>query len=178
MTHLPTPGATGLVAAAVRGDRDAFRSLVEPLLPTALGAATVLLRSRTEAEDVVQEALFSAWRDLHKLRDAQAFPAWFRRHVVRGAMRRAARRAVVVELDLDAAAPAGELDRALERRALRRAFGEMHANDRAVLTLRYLWDMSVAETADMLNVPEGTVKSRLHGAMGRLRAAYAAEERR
>jgi len=54
----------------------------------------------------------------------------------------------------------------------------MHANDRAVLTLRYLWDMSVAETADMLNVPEGTVKSRLHGAMERLRAAYAAEERR
>lgn len=167
-----------LVAGAVRGDRDAFRSLVEPLLPSALGAATVLLGSRADAEDVVQEALFSAWRDLHKLRDSQAFPAWFRRHVVRGASRRASRRRVVAELNIDAAAPVGELEHALERRALGRAFAMLDANDRAVLTLRHLWDMSVAETAEVLAVPQGTVKSRLHGAMDRLRAACAAEERR
>jgi RNA polymerase sigma factor (sigma-70 family) len=178
VTDKPSSAAVDLVTAAVQGDRDAFRRLVEPLLPTALGAATVLLRSRSEAEDVLQDALLSAWRDLERLRDPVAFPAWFRRHVIRGAMRRASRRRSLVELDIDAPAPPGELEAALERRALRRAFATLEADDRALLTLRYLWDVSVAETAEALSIPEGTVKSRVHGAMDRLRAAYAAEERR
>jgi RNA polymerase sigma-70 factor (ECF subfamily) len=47
-----------------------------------------------------------------------------------------------------------------------------------VLTLRYLWDVSTAEAAEILEIPEGTVKSRTHSAMQRLRAAFEAEERR
>lgn len=62
-----------LVARAVAGDREAFRGLVEPHLPTALGAATALLRSPSEADDAVQDALLSAWLGLHQLRRADAF---------------------------------------------------------------------------------------------------------
>jgi len=166
-----------LVARAVAGDREAFRGLVEPHLSTALGAATALLRSPSEADDAVQDALLSAWLGLHQLRRADAFPAWFRRHVIRSAMKRLGQRPRVTELDLTAMAPVDDLEQALERRALGRAFGRLETKDRLILTLHHFWSLPVAETAGLLGVPEGTVKSRAHQARARLRAAYAAEER-
>lgn len=166
-----------LVALAVAGDREAFRRLVQPQLPSALGAATALLRSPAEADDAVQDALLSAWLGLHELRRPDAFPAWFRRHVVRSAMKRLAKRGRLTELDLAVMAPTDDLERALERRALGRAFGRLEAMDRLILTLHHSWSLPVAETAELLGVPQGTVKSRAHQARSRLRAAYEAEER-
>lgn len=166
------------VAAARRGDRDAFRDLVEPDLAAALGTARIVTGSDADASDAVQEALLSAWRGLDQIRDPDAFRPWFRRHVVRAALRVAGRRGRVVELDVTARAPAGELDRALEERTLGRAFARLDARDRILLTLHHFWDLPIAETAAHLGIPEGTVKSRVHYAMDRLRAAYAAEERR
>lgn len=169
-----------LVVDALAGDRDAFRALVEPHVGAALGASIVILRSHADAADAVQDALLSAWLGLPSLRDPVAFPAWFRRHVVRAALRGAARRRPVVELDLatGVAGPEGELDRALERRQLLRAFDELVPDDRVVLTLRHLWDLPGQEIAEALGIPEGTVKSRVHAALGRLRAAFDAEARR
>ena len=95
-----------LVLDAQAGDRDAFRALVEPHVGAALGASIVILRSHADAADAVQDALLSAWLGLPSLRDPVAFPAWFRRHVVRAALRGAARRRPVVELDWPRAWPA------------------------------------------------------------------------
>jgi RNA polymerase sigma-70 factor, ECF subfamily len=172
------PTLTTLVAAAKAGDRDAFRELVEPDLAAALGTATIVTRSSADASDAVQEALLSAWRGLDSLRDPEAFRAWFRRHVVRAALKAAERRGHVVELDIATAAPEGDLEGALDRRTLARAFDRLDARDRLLLTLHHFWDLPIAETAAHLGIPEGTVKSRVHYAMDRLRAAFAAEERR
>lgn len=173
----PADGAHALVAAALGGDRDAFRRLVEPELASALGAARILAGSHADAADAVQDALLTAWRGLDGLRDPIAFPAWFRRHVVRSAMRHGARRGRVVELEADLVAPTGDLDRALDRRTLARAFRRLDPKDRLVLTLHHWWGLPVAETAVHLGIPEGTVKSRVHHALTRLRAAFDAEER-
>jgi RNA polymerase sigma-70 factor, ECF subfamily len=167
-----------LIGAARDGDRDAFRALVEPHLAAALGAARIVARSSADASDAVQDALLSAWLGLDSLREPEAFPAWFRRHVIRAALRAATRRSRVVELDLDARAPGEELDRLVEQRMLGRAFGRLDPPDRVLLTLHHFWRLPIAETAAHLSIPEGTVKSRVHYAMDRLRAAYAAEERR
>jgi RNA polymerase sigma-70 factor (ECF subfamily) len=172
------PDYRGLVAAARGGDRDAFRRLVEPHHAAAIGTARIVTRSEADASDAVQEALLSAWRGLDQLRDPEAFRAWFRRHVVRAALKAAARRNRVVELDIQIVAPEGELERAVERRTLGRAFARLDPADRVLLTLHHFWGLSVAETAAHLGIPEGTVKSRVHYAMDRLRAAFAAEERR
>jgi RNA polymerase sigma-70 factor (ECF subfamily) len=167
-----------LVDAAIDGDRDAFRALVEPVVPGALGAATILTGSPSDAADAVQDALLSAWRGLSSLRDADAFPAWFRRHVVRAAMRTAKRRGRVLELDIDLPDASDALERAVARRTLGRAFDRLGPDDRLILTLHHYLGLPVAETAAHLAIPTGTVKSRVHAAMGRLRAAYDAEERR
>jgi RNA polymerase sigma-70 factor (ECF subfamily) len=169
---------TMLVAAARRGDREAFRSLVEPELASALGAARLVTGSHADAADAVQDALLSAWRGLDGLRHPDAFPAWFRRHVVRAALRIAGRRRNVVELDLGLAASGDELEVAVDGRTLARAFAVLEPKDRLILTLHHFWDLPIAETAALVGIPEGTVKSRVHHAIQRLRAAYDAEERR
>jgi RNA polymerase sigma-70 factor (ECF subfamily) len=167
-----------LVDAARRGDRAAFAALVEPDLAAAFGTARIVTGSSAEASDAVQEALLSAWQGLDSLSDPDAFRPWFRRHVVRAALRAAKRRNRIVELDVAIVAPDGELERALDRRTLARAFDRLDARDRLLLTLHHFWDLPTAETAAHLGIPEGTVKSRVHYAMDRLRAAFAAEERR
>ncbi len=176
-TEVRTPAE--LVRAAMTGDRDAFAALVEPSLAMALGGAVALTGSHADGADAVQDALLSAWQGLDRLRDPVAFPAWFRTHVVRSAIRVARRRARVAELDVGhEPSDHDSLDRALERRLLARAFDRLSPDDRALLTMRHLWDAPVAEVADALGIADGTVKSRTHAAITRLRAAYDAEERR
>ena len=173
-TRLP---AASLIDASLGGDGDAFRRLVEPYLATALRAATLLIGSEADAADAVQDALLSAWGTLGHLRDPATFPAWFRKIVVRAAMRRAKARTRIVQLDLDQpGSPA--LEPSLQARDLARAFALLSPDDRLSLTLRHLWEMSTREAAELLGIPEGTVKSRTHHALERLRAAYEAEERR
>jgi RNA polymerase sigma-70 factor (ECF subfamily) len=167
-----------LVDAAAAGDREAFRALVEPSIPRALGAAAILTRSESDAADAVQDALLSAWLGLRGLRDADAFPAWFRRHVIRAAMRSARRRRHVAELDVELPADPDALERAVAHRTLGRAFDRLGPDDRLILTLHHYLGLATAETAELLEIPTGTVKSRVHAALGRLRAAYDAEERR
>ena len=169
---------TELVGAASAGSHEAFRQLVEPHLGVALRSAIVMTGSESDAADVVQEAMLIAWQRLVTLRDAAAFPAWFRQIVVRSTLKRLRHVRHVVALDLTVPAPLSDLDDALNRRQLERAFGTLDDDDRIVLTLRHLWRLSTTESAKALGIPEGTVKSRTHHALERLRAAYAAEERR
>jgi RNA polymerase sigma factor (sigma-70 family) len=177
MPDIRTAARAELVTAARRGDRDAFARLVEPELAMALGAARILSHSGPDAADAVQDALLSAWRGLGGLRDPEAFPAWFRRHVVRAAIR-IGRRPHATELDDAIGFAPDELDRTVERRQLGRAFDRLDDKDRLLLTLHHFWGLPIAETAGHLGVPAGTVKSRVHHAMARLRAAYDAEDRR
>lgn len=171
---------TILVAAAVRGEREAFRALVEPYLGVALGAATIITGSAADGSDAVQDALLSAWQGLDRLREPDAFPAWFRRHVIRAASRTRRERARhhVVELDATTVATAPDIDRAVAKRTLAGAFDRLDDDDRLLLTLHHLWRLPITETAAHLGVAEGTVKSRVHYAMDRWRAAFDAEERR
>lgn len=83
----------------------------------------------------------------------------------------------MVELDIATPDPATDVDRALEHRTLARAFDRLDVEDRLILTLHHYWGLPVAETAHHLGIPEGTVKSRVHYAVERLRAAYDAEDR-
>jgi RNA polymerase sigma-70 factor (ECF subfamily) len=167
-----------LVDAARNGDSEAFAQLVAPELAPAMGAALLVIGSRADAADVMQEAMLSAWRGLSSLRNPDAFGAWFRRLVVRAAMKAAGRRRPWHPLEAaeDEIHGAG-LEAALRGRQLDRAFAALSAQDRVLLTLHFHWDQPVAETAAMLGIPAGTVKSRVHHAVRRLRAAFDAEER-
>ncbi len=160
-----------LVGRAREGDHGAFEELVRPLLPRAVGSALLITGNMSDAEDAAQDALLAAWRDVSTVRSPDAFPAWFRWLVVRAAVRRAIRRRKDAAVGLDAV-PLDSLHDSVEHGVwLRQAFAALSPNDRAVVTARYYFGYSTAETAALLGVPVGTVKSRLHYALGRLRIA-------
>lgn len=166
-----------LVRDARAGDGEAFAALVEPCLGPALTAATLVVGSRDDAADVVQDALVTAWAGLGRLRDPNAFAAWFRTQVVRAAWRAARKRrnhSRPTEIIPD---PIDRIEKGTSENQLRRAFTTLHAEDRLVLTLRFHLGLSTTETAEQLAIPAGTVKSRVHAAVRRLRAAYDAEDR-
>jgi RNA polymerase sigma-70 factor, ECF subfamily len=166
-----------LIAGARSGSGEAFATLVEPYLGRALSAATLIVGSADEGADVVQESLESAWRGLPKSRHPEAFGMWFRRQVVRNAWKVARRRRATTSISDSWMDPIDHIEEGLSRRNLARAFSSLGDADRVLLTLRYHLAVPIAEAADLLGIPEGTVQSRVHHAIERLRAAYDAEER-
>jgi RNA polymerase sigma-70 factor, ECF subfamily len=171
-----------LARRAREGDHDAFSALVRDTLGRLYTTARLILRDPDLAEDAVQDALIEAWRDIRGLRDLDRLDAWLHRLLVRSCYRsaRRERRRTVTEIPLgpfhDGAGPDGHLSLA-NRDEIDRAFRRLTQDQRTVLTLVYLADLSLADTAVALGIPIGTTKSRLHHALIALRAAIAAAER-
>jgi RNA polymerase sigma factor (sigma-70 family) len=114
-----------------------------------------------QGEDALQETLIVVLRNLPALRDPAAWRAWVRRIAVRESLRMVRDNREVTMRDLPEAMASSDLDTALD---VRDTLRKLPAQQRAVLVLRNLEDLSEQETAEVLGVPEGTVKSRLHRA--------------
>ena len=171
---------TALVDRARRGDREAFSVLAGGAVDRLYAIARLILRDTDLAEDATQDALVRAWRDLPTLRDVERFDAWLYRITVRacadiGRHRRRWR----AELSVVPIEPA-ESDRAAEladRDQLERGLRRLSDAQRTILILHFYVGLSQSEAADVLEIPVGTAKSRLHYAIDALRAAIAADER-
>ena len=165
---------------AQQGDHAAFQQLASAMARRLYVTATLILRDGDLANDAVQETLIQVWRNLPGLRDPQAFDAWVRRILVRQcyraiSVRRKHRLEVEVASIEDLARPFDS--RIDESDQLERAFRRLSLDHRAVLVLHHREGLELAETAVALNIPVGTVKSRLNRATLALRAAFDAEER-
>jgi RNA polymerase sigma-70 factor, ECF subfamily len=168
-----------LVERAQRGDHDAFAVLAGASIAQLEAVARLILRDHELARDAVQEAFIRAWRDLPGLRDPDRFDAWFHRLIVNAsldAVRRRRRRPLEVELTpIDPASVADASGVVADRDALDRAFARLAADQRAVVVLHHYVGMPMPEVADTLDIPLGTAQSRLHRAMGAMRAALLAD---
>jgi RNA polymerase sigma-70 factor (ECF subfamily) len=169
-----------LVERAQGGDRAAFATLAGDATDRLFAVALRILRDIELAADATQTALVRIWRDLRLLRSPDRFDAWSHRVVVRVCLselrrtRRAPRPAEL--LPGDAVVGDSQLSVALQDE-LERAFRRLPGDQRAVLVLMYYRDLSVPEIADVLGVPTGTVKSRLHYARSAMRSAIEADAR-
>jgi RNA polymerase sigma-70 factor, ECF subfamily len=177
------PGALAIPIGRERVTPDAsFATLIEGQLDRSFRLATVILGSAIEAEDAVSDAALAAWRSRGRLRDADRFEAWFGRILINvccDRLRSRARHPIaempVSEVRGSGLVPADFRDAVQTRDAISRAFETLEADDRIVLVLRFWHDLTVEAIADRVGIPAGTVKSRLHHATGRLRAALSAE---
>jgi len=172
---------TELVVRAQHGDEGAFASLAVAVGDRLHAVAHRILRDIDLAEDATQQALLSIWRDLPQLRDPARFEAWSYRLLVRACYaesRKARRWGPNIRLLPDTASVASdELRQVVDRDQLERGFRRLSIDHRAVVVMHHYLDLTLAEIADSLDVPEGTVRSRLHYAMRGLRAAMAADAR-
>ena len=171
---------TDLVDQARRGDREAFSVLAAGAVDRLYGIARMILRDTELAEDATQDALVRAWRDLPSLRDTERFDAWLYRLIVRACAdvgrHRRRWRAEMTVLRAEPVQP----DRASEladRDQLERGLRRLTDSQRTILVMNFFLGLSPAETAEALEIPIGTAKSRLHYAIEALRAALAADER-
>ena len=148
--------------------------------------ARLILRDSDLAEDAVQEALIHCWRELPRLRDSGRFDAWLNRLLVNAATdqhRRRRRFQALVSVIPDTSVQSDFSIELAVADELRVAFERLRLEHRVVLVLHHYLDLSVPEIADVLAVPTGTIKSRLHYAAQAMRAAVdagarvAAEER-
>jgi RNA polymerase sigma-70 factor (ECF subfamily) len=170
-----------LVEQAQRGDRDAYESLARASASSLYRTAYRIVRDRDRADDAVQQTLVAIWRELPSLRDPDRFESWTYRLVVRFCLSdsRRARRTGVREIPMDEAEPArsdGFADSDL-RDQIARALDALSADHRAVVVLHHYVGLPLAEIAEILGVPYGTVGSRLHHATRALRASIAAGDR-
>lgn len=169
---------------AKKGDVDAFTALVARYEQLALRVAYTLVGP--DAEDVVQDAMVKAYRNLGRFRPGGPFRAWLMRIVTneasnrrRSVGRRAALhlRVAAATTVVDAAPSPEDAVVARERReALIAAVSTLSDRDRTVIALRWFGGLTEAEMATALDCRPGTVKSRLARAMDRLRAACADRE--
>jgi RNA polymerase sigma-70 factor, ECF subfamily len=171
---------TGLVERAQGGDTAAFDALVDLDGDLCYAIAYRILRDVERAEDAVQQAFLFAWRDLPTLRDPERFVPWLHRLLVNACYEESRRhrrwsariRAMPDELP---GGPDPDVLSVDDRDALDRAFERLSPEHRAVFVLHHHAGLSLADIADAVGVPVGTVKSRLHHATRNLRAAIAAD---
>jgi RNA polymerase sigma-70 factor (ECF subfamily) len=158
----------------------AYEELVRRYQDVAVRTAR-LIAPAVDADDAAQEAFVKAWIALPRFRPGAPFRPWLLRIVAneaRNRRRSAGRREglairAMADRPSDDAAPSPEAAAlALERRTtLLAALNRLRHEDREVIGARYLLDLSEAETADVLGIPRGTVKSRLSRALTRLRSS-------
>jgi RNA polymerase sigma-70 factor (ECF subfamily) len=170
-----------LVERAQQGDRDAYEQLARGVSGRLFLVASRILRDTDAAEDAVQQTLVDIWRDLPSLRDPERFEAWTYRMVVRACRsqgRRERRRGIrVIDVSEEMAVTRDHEGDVVLRDQLGRAFDTLSQDHRTVVVLHHLAGLSLGEIAEILDVPYGTVGSRLHHAMRAMRATIEAAER-
>jgi RNA polymerase sigma-70 factor (ECF subfamily) len=170
-----------LIVAAQRGDQSAFVDLVRSRGDRLYAIAFRILRDADRAEDALQDALVIAWRDLPSLRDPDRFDAWVHRLLtnvcISQATRERRRTSHLRVLPLDGPVAPDDLLSVADRDQLDRGFRRLTPDERAILILHHYVGYAPSEIADLLDVPAGTIRSRLHHAHRAMRAALDAEAR-
>lgn len=162
-----------LVIRCQDGDREALAELVERWQPRLLRHAMRLTGHADTAGEVAQEAWVAIVRGVRRLDDPAAFRDWAY-HIVAHkcadwVRRRQRSRAVAVPLITEPAEPAGAEDPSDDVAAVRTALKLLPNQQKAILAMFYLDGMPVRLIAEVLSLPEGTVKSRLYHARNRLK---------
>jgi RNA polymerase sigma-70 factor (ECF subfamily) len=160
-----------LVREVQRGSTAALEELFRREWPRAYRAAYLVVQDAAAAEDIAQEAFLAAVRGIDRFDRRRPFGPWMHRIVVNRAIDATRARALRREVDAAAAdsaeAPPDPPSRPLSDDVVS-ALAELSAEHRAVVVLRYLFDYTPGEIARALDMPRGTVNSRLRRALDRL----------
>ena len=170
-----------LVELAMRGDEEAFDTLVGHLGDSLHSVARRILRDTTLAQDATQQALLDMWRNLPRLRDPDHLEAWAYRLLVNAchaeARRERRHRGNLRLLPHDEPMVPDSASRIATQDQLDKAFRQLSVEHRTVVVLVHYRGMTPTEAADAMGTPVGTARSRLHYALMSLRAAIDAEAR-
>jgi RNA polymerase sigma-70 factor (ECF subfamily) len=170
-----------LVEQAQRGDREAYAILARTRGDTLFGIARRILRDVSLAEDAVQQALVIAWRELPRLRDPDRFDAWLHRMLVRACYAESRRRRAWISsirvLPAEGPSAPDDIASLIDRDEVERGFRRLPPEQRAILVLHHYLGLDSNEIGEVLDIPAGTARSRLHYAHRAMRALLEADAR-
>lgn len=150
----------------------AFEQLADRHLDAAYRLARAILRDPTEAQDATHDAFVQAWRKWSTLRDPDRFEAWFDRILVntcRNRLRMAGRRQTRDISEEIRLASEDDFAGSHDRDVIAIALADLTPDHVVVVALRYYRDLTIEDIGERLGIPAGTVQSRLHYALRRLR---------
>ncbi len=155
-----------LVRRAVDGDSAAFEELVRRHRPLMRRYTAQIVGSAAEADDVVQEAFYSAWSRLADLREPAAVQAWLMRIAGRHAYNHLRRNPATPDITVDTPVPAEDqpeniAERNAELRALSDALDTLSEDQRRCWLLREVWKLSYEDIAEELEIPKASVRGKL-----------------
>lgn len=182
-----TPDDDVIARHIAGGDRGAFDLLYDRYAAALLGYLASMMGDRTQAEDLLQETMLRVFRHIGRYREQGALRAWVFRIATNLALTELRRRRIaatevwddrLLELpDRDLPQPHERLEAEERARILDAGVQRLPVEQRAVFLLRAGRGMDLREIARTLNVPEGTVKSRIHHAVQKLQGFIARCER-
>ena len=166
-----------IIARARRGDADAFEQLVVAYRDQVFRLALRMCGSEAVAEVVAQEAFLSAWKALPNFRGESQFSTWLYQlttHAAIDLMRREKRQIAAADItEVNAADPAPspqqQAEQSEQREIVRDAILQLAPEQREVVVLRFMEELSYEEIGAVLKLPSGTVKSRLNRAKAQLK---------
>jgi RNA polymerase sigma-70 factor, ECF subfamily len=154
-------GDAALVRAAQAGSERAVEELFARHWPDAYRTALLIAHDRAAAEDIAQEAFLAALRALPRFDRRRPLRPWLHRIVVNRAIDHARARRLRAELDVDAVAEPAAPPPDLGLGEIGPALARLSPEHRAVVVMRYLLELTPGEIAATLDLPRGTVNSRL-----------------
>ena len=167
-----------IIARARRGDADAFEQLVVAYRDQVFRLALRMCGSEADADEVAQEAFLSAWKALPNFRGESQFSTWLYQlttHAAIDLMRREKRQIAAADdiTEVSAADPAPspqqQAEQSEQREIVRDAILQLAPEQREVVVLRFMEELSYEEIGAVLKLPSGTVKSRLNRAKAQLK---------
>jgi RNA polymerase sigma-70 factor (ECF subfamily) len=168
-----------LIARAQQGDEQAYESLVKQYQEVAFRAAYLITHDEHEAADAAQDGFLRAYHALRTFRLGLPFRPWLLRIVTNLALNRwlsTQRRARMTEryaqqtlIDNGHLSIDGHVVKREQHRRLLEAVDRLTPDQRTLIALRYFLELPEGEVAETLKIPLGTVKSRLHRTLARLR---------
>jgi RNA polymerase sigma-70 factor, ECF subfamily len=168
-----------LIGRARRGDREAFGALVERHRDSVYRVVRGVLADAAECEDVTQDVFVRAWESLARFRGESGLFTWLYRIAVNAALRARERRrpAPVAEVpETEAPRPREADEDGPSLATLQRLLSELPDEYRVIVVLRDLEGLSYQDIASTLEIPMGTVESRLFRARGQLREMWRARK--
>ncbi|RXZ00040.1 RNA polymerase sigma factor [Fictibacillus sp. S7] len=164
-----------LIVKAKKGDQDSFSELIQRYKGKVFRHAFAMVHDQMEAEDITQEAFVKAYFSMDQLKEEYAFSSWLTRIVTNLCYDRIKKREKLPQLQIDPeqtelmADTHSEVENLQLRINLQLAMQKLTPEHRTVIVLRDIQGFSYQEIAEILEIPEGTVKSRINIARKELR---------
>jgi len=166
-----------LVKLAKRGDKPAFDEIIRLCVPDMFRVAMSILSNKDDADDAVCETVVKAYENLHKLNDSKFFKTWIIRILINQSNTIYKKRNKIIYLYDTINEPEYEDTYEFEDDELEKAVANLSLEFRTVITLYYYQDMKIKEIADVLQIPQGTVKWRLSKAKSILKEKLSEKEK-